>query len=134
MASQEIFQGERPWTALGNFLNYWYSYAADRRAELVREPVQEPEQSTPEQHQWAVFCAASVEYLCSIYGLSCPDWVDAYAALPEPYYSGLGSSRPHVQARLKREAPEAFARRNIYCSPHAFANKYELAARQCVPA
>jgi hypothetical protein len=134
MTGQEIFRGERPWTALGDFLNYWHSYAVERRAELVEEPVEEPENVTPEMHQWAVFCAASVEYLCFTYGIPCPDWVDAYTALPDPCYTGLGSSRPQVQERLRREAPEAFARRNIYCSPHAFANKYELAARQCVPA
>jgi hypothetical protein len=133
MTCQEIFQGERPWTALGDFLNYWYSYAIDRRAELVQEPVQEPENVTPELHQWAVFCAASVEYLCFTYNIPCPEWVDAYAALPEPYFTGLGSTRPHVQDRLRREAPEPFAKRNIYCSPRVFANKYEL-ARQTVPA
>jgi hypothetical protein len=130
MTSQEIFRGERPWTALGDFLNYWYSYAIDRRAELVKEPVQEPENVTPELHQWAVFCAASVEYLCFAYGVPCPEWVQAYSALPEPCFTGLGSSKPHIQARLKLEAPEPFAKRNIYCSPRVFANKYELAEQR----
>jgi hypothetical protein len=30
-AFQEICAGEREWTALGNFMNYWYSYAKDGR-------------------------------------------------------------------------------------------------------
>lgn len=125
MTSQEIFQGERPWTALGDFLNYWFCYAIDRRADLIEEPVEEPENVTTEHHQWAVFCAAAVEYLCAQYGIPCPEWVQRFAALPEPYFTGLGSSKPHIQARLRQEAPEAFAKRNIFCSPRAFANKYE---------
>ncbi len=32
---QEICQGERPWTALGNFMNDWFDYAKDRRAQLL---------------------------------------------------------------------------------------------------
>ncbi len=133
MTSQEIFQGTRPWTALGDFLNYWYSYATDRRLELVKEPVQEPENATPELHEWAVFCAASVEYLCSHYNVPCPEWVKGYTALPEPLFKGLGASKPHIQDRLKQEAPEPFARRNIYCSPRVFANKYEMVGQR-VPA
>ena len=133
MTSQEIFQGERPWTALGDFLNYWYSYTVDRRADLVKESVQEPENVTPELHQWAVFCAASVEYLCFAYSIPCPEWVQAYPALPEPCFTGLGSTKPHIQARLKQESPAPFAKRNIYCSPRVFANKYELAETR-VPA
>jgi hypothetical protein len=127
MTSQEIFQGERPWNALGDFLNYWFGYATDRRAELVNEPVLEPENVTPELHKWAVFCAASVEYLCYRYNIPCPAWAQTYPALPEPWFKGLGAQKPHIQERLKEETPEPFARRNIYCSPRMFANKYELA-------
>jgi len=29
-AYQEICQGEEPWVALGNFMNYWFDYAKDR--------------------------------------------------------------------------------------------------------
>lgn len=130
MTYQEIFKGERPWNALGDFLNYWFSYATDRRIDLVREAIQEPENVTQELHQWAVFCAASVEYLCYKYGVDCPAWVQAYSALPEPWFRGLGASKPHVQDRLKQETPEPFARRNIYCSSRAFANKYELAEQR----
>ena len=130
MTYQEIFQGERPWNALGDFLNYWFGYATDRREDLVNEPIQEPENVPMELHQWAVFCAASVEYLCHKYGIPCPDWVQRYHALPDPWFRGLGASKPHVQARLRQETPEPFAKRNIYCSPRVFANKYELAEQR----
>ena len=51
---QLITQGERPWNALGDFLNYWFGYAADRRAELVREPIQEPVEASADLHRWGL--------------------------------------------------------------------------------
>ena len=127
---QLITQGERPWNALGDFLNYWFGYATDRRAELVREPIQEPEEVTADLHRWAVFCAASVEYLCERYGLPCPAWalMSTYT-LTDPWFTGLGAEKPQIQARLRRETPTPFARRNIFCGNRIFANKYELAER-----
>jgi hypothetical protein len=47
----QIVQGERPWTALGDFLNYWYTYATDRREEPIREPLTPPDDVTPELRQ-----------------------------------------------------------------------------------
>jgi hypothetical protein len=127
---QQIVQGERPWNALGDFMNYWFSYALDRREELVKEPIQEPAEATAYQHQWAAFCAASVDYLCQTYGVICPDWVhDPCYFLVAPWFEGLGAQKPHVRERLLHEAPEEFAKRNIYCSSRVFANKYELAAQ-----
>ena len=127
---QLIVQGERPWNALGDFLNYWFGYATDRRAELVREPIQEPAEVTADLHQWAAFCAASVEYLCERYNIPCPAWVlqPAYT-LSDPWFTGLGADKPQIQARLKQETPAPFARRNIFCGNRVFANKYELAER-----
>ena len=131
MTYQEIIRGERPWNALGDFLNYWFAYAVDRRAELVKNSIQEPADPAPEAHRWAAFCAATVEYLCEKYHIPCPDWVQAPSyILQEKWFKGLGAQKPHVQARLIAESPEPFARRNIYCSPRAFANKYET-AEQC---
>jgi hypothetical protein len=129
MTYQQMVQGERPWTALGDFLNYWHAYAADRRSELVHDPLQEPVEVTPELHRWAAFCAASVEFLCQTDAIPCPQWIDDPTyILPESWFTGLGATKPHVQERLKQEAPEPFTRRNIYCSPRAFANKYAAAA------
>ncbi|HTK09807.1 MAG TPA: hypothetical protein VL485_21725 [Ktedonobacteraceae bacterium] len=129
MTYHAIAQGERPWTALGDFMNYWFCYSTTQRAELIEEPLQEPVELTPELHQWAAFCAASVEYLCERYAITCPDWVSAPSyILEEPWFKGLGAHKPNVQTRLRQETPECFARRNIYCGNRIFANKYELAA------
>jgi hypothetical protein len=128
MSYTEIVQGVRPWNALGDFLNYWLDYTADRREEMIREPLNEPTEATTEQHRWAAYCTATVEYLCERYGVPCPLWISDNAyVLAEPWFTGLGASKPHVQARLLQEAPEAFRKRNVYCSPRAFANKYEVA-------
>lgn len=126
----QIVQGERPWTALGDFLNYWYSYATARRKALIQEPLKQPDDMTPELRQWAAFCAASVEYLCERDHIPCPEWVnDPAYSLTEAWFTGLGASKPHVQARLLEESLPAFRRRNVFCSPHAFSTKYDVATR-----
>jgi hypothetical protein len=126
---REICDGEDPWIPLGNFMNDYFGNAPEMREELVKDPIQEPEDATSDQHRWAVFCAASVEYLCQKYGVSCPDWVHSPEyTLTEPWYYSLGAHKPHIRERLTRETPEPFTRRNIYCGSRIFANKYELAA------
>ena len=128
MTYQEIVQGERPWNALGDFMNYWFSYATEQREALVQEPLQVPSEVTDEQHQWAAFCAASVEYLCDRYEVDCPAWTQNPSyTLAEPWYKGIGAHKPQVQLRLKQETPEMFTRRNIFCGTRMFANKYEMA-------
>lgn len=128
---QEIYQGEQPWVALGNFMNDWFDYARDQRAELVSTPLSLPEHPTEEQHRWAVFCAASVDYLCERAQLPCPSWVHdpLYAPLAEPWFDAPMAHKPSVQAFLRESTPEPFAQRNIYCGNRVFANKYELAER-----
>jgi hypothetical protein len=131
MAYQDIVQGERPWNALGNFLNSWLDYADDHREALVQDALEMPPMLTEEQQRWASFCAASVEYLCTHYQISCPDWVHNPAyILADPWFKGLGAHKPAIQARLRQETPEPFTRRNIYCGKRVFANKYELAAQR----
>jgi hypothetical protein len=131
MVYQDIVQGERPWNALGNFLNSWLDYANDQREALVQDALEMPSTLTEEQQRWASFCAAAVEYLCEHYHIPCPDWVHNPAyILAEPWFKGLGAHKPEIQARLRQETPETFIRRNIYCGKRAFANKYELAAQQ----
>jgi hypothetical protein len=128
---REILAGEDPWIALGNFMNDFFGNYPDRRTELVREPLQVPTYVTPEEHRWTVFCAATVEHLCQKYELACPAWVHNPAySLAEPWYYAMGAHKPHVRARLERETPEPFARRNIYCGNRMFVNKYELAAER----
>jgi len=126
---QQIVQGERPWTALGDFLNYWHCYASDQRALLIQDPLVLSHTITPNQLQWAAFCAASVEYLCARYDIPCPDWTNNPAYfLADAWFTGLGASKPHVQARLREETLPPFSRRNIFCSPRAFSTKYDIAS------
>jgi hypothetical protein len=124
---QEICQGEQPWIALGNFMNDWFDYAKDRRAELVVDPVVLPESPSSELFRWAVFCAASVEWFCKRYEVACPDWVynSAYC-LTEPWFYALQPDKPAVREWLLLQTPEPFTRRNVYCGNRMFANKYEF--------
>jgi hypothetical protein len=125
---QEISQGERPWTALGNFMNDWFDYAKDQRVRLVAEPINQPISSSVDMMRWAAFCAASVEWLCDRYQIACPEWVynTAYT-LSEPWFDSPGAHKPEVRLRLIQETPEPFTRRNIYCGNRMFANKWEAA-------
>ncbi len=125
---QDICQGEQPWIALGNFMNEWFDYAKDRRAELVATPLSLAEVPNQQQLRWAAFCAASVEYLCTRYSVLCPAWVylPVYT-LPEPWFDAPMAHKPEVRTYLIEQTPEPFTRRNIYCGNRMFANKYELA-------
>ncbi|GHO62296.1 hypothetical protein KSC_011880 [Ktedonobacter sp. SOSP1-52] len=127
---QEICAGEGPWIALGNFMNDFFGNFTEQRSELVQDPIQLPANATPEQWRWAVFCAASVEYLCQQYALACPSWAlnPAYT-LDEPWYYAPGAHKESVRERLRQRTPAEFTRRNIYCGNRMFANKYELAAQ-----
>ena len=127
---QEICAGEGPWIALGNFMNDFFGNFTKQRLELVQDPIQLPTDANSEQWRWAVFCAASVEYLCQQYALPCPTWAlnPAYM-LDEPWYYALGAHKESVRERLRQRTPAEFTRRNIYCGNRMFANKYELAAQ-----
>lgn len=126
---QDICQGEQPWVALGNFMNAWFDYARDRRMELVATPISLPEHPTEELLRWAVFCAASVDYLCTRAALPCPSWVrdSRFAPLPEPWFHAPMAQKLSVRAYLLESTPEPFRRRNIYCGHRVFATKYDLA-------
>jgi hypothetical protein len=87
VAFEQICAGERDWTALGNFMNYWYDYAKDRREALVADPLPLYDERSLHQHRWAVFCAASVEWFCNKYCVPCPEWVhDPKYILSEPWF------------------------------------------------
>lgn len=131
MAFQEICQGEAPWIALGNFMNDWFADAKNRRAQLVADPISLPALPRSELLRWAAFCAASVEWLCDTYGVSCPAWVeDPRYVLSEPWVDSPGAHKPHIRERLVQQTPEPFSRRNIYCGNRMFHNKYEFAEQQ----
>ena len=95
VAYEEICQGEDPWIALGNFMNHWFDYSKDRREQLVADPISLPETPTSNSFRWAVFCAASVEWLCERYGVSCPSWVyNSSYRLSEPWFNSPGAHKP----------------------------------------
>ena len=123
LAFQKICEGQGPWIALGNFLNWWFEDAKDRRFELVAEPLSEAPENE-EYRRWAAYCAASVEHLCEKYSVPCPAWAhDPKYILAEPWYY-------HPQERLREwliaSTPEEFSRRNIYSGDRMFDNKWEL--------
>ena len=125
---KEIVQGERPWTALGNFMNDWFEYAKDKRPQLVADPIVLPEIVSNDAYYWATFCVASVEWFCDRYNIECPLWVhSASYSLSTPQFDFPCEYKPEVRARLIQETPEQFSRRNIYCGNRMFANKYEFA-------
>jgi hypothetical protein len=125
-AYTQICTEEDPWTALGNFTNAWYGYAKHIRADLVNEPLTKPAQETEYTHQWAAFCAASVEFLCDRYTIPCPDWaLDSYYILETPWWR-TQQHNPAMRKRLLQITPPPFARRNIFCSNRLFQNKYEM--------
>jgi hypothetical protein len=123
-AYTEICRGEDPWIALGDFMNDWFDYAKDRRERLVADPLVVPDVLSDDKQHWAVFCAASIEWLCQQYGVACPAWVFApvyYLSDPWFYYP-----QAKLRERLIQQTPEPFTRRNIYCGNRMFLNKYEL--------
>jgi hypothetical protein len=126
---QEICAGERPWTALGNFMNDFFGNFPDRRQDLINDPLLLPATPAPEQQRWAAFCAAAVDYLCEQHGMACPEWVQQQVyILAEPWFQSEAALHvPRIAERYRQSTPSAFARRNIFCGDRVFNNKYEPA-------
>jgi hypothetical protein len=127
----EILAGEEnAWLPLGKMMHQFFGAYKHLRAELVADPLLVPEDVPPEQFRWAVFCAASVEYLCQKYDLPVPAWSrDDRYQLDEPWYYDLAGDLPEVQEELRQETPEEFARRNVFCGDNPYRNKYEYQGR-----
>lgn len=127
---EQICTGEEPWIPLGNFMHQFFGQYKHRREELVRDPIEVPEQVSTELFRWAVFCAASVEYLCKTYDLSVPSWsLDDRYRLEEPWYYAIGADLPQVQEKLRQTTPEEFSQRNVFCGDRTYRNKYEHTGR-----
>ncbi|MBA2284430.1 MAG: hypothetical protein H0W02_03005 [Ktedonobacteraceae bacterium] len=125
-AYHEISTGEDPWTALGNFTNAWYGYAKHIRSDLVREALAKPEQETEHLHHWGAFCAASVEFLCNLSGVPCPEWPhDLHYILPLPWYGDIRLADTAVLQHRIQTSPVPFAKRNVFCGNRLYQNKYE---------
>lgn len=128
---EQICAGEEPWLPLGNFMHQFFGQYKLRRADLLCDPIVVSEHATDQQWQWAVFCAASVEYLSRKYDLSCPSWaLHPRYALDEPWYYAIGAEQTRVQEKLRQTTPEEFTKRNIFCGDRTFSNKYEHEGRQ----
>lgn len=126
-AYKQICAGEDPWTSLGNFTNAWYDYAKDIRADLVSEPLAELESITEHTLRWGAFCAASVEFLCGRYGVTCPNWVhNSRYILATPWWHTSHLHSTFIRERLMRDTPKPFAQRNIFCGNRLYQNKYEM--------
>jgi hypothetical protein len=126
-AYQQICAGADPWTGLGSFSHAWYGYARHMRFELVKEPLDRPGVETEHTRRWGAFCAASVEFLCKRYHISCPDWIyDPSYVLEAPWWYTLRADDPAIREQTRRVTPAPFARRNIFCSNRIFENKYEM--------
>ncbi len=119
---EEMCSGQEPWIPLGKFMNHWYGDHPDERERLINDPL--PENYPQELHQWAVFCAASVEWFSHTYNVSCPEWVhDPRFQLAEPWLF-----HEYDREKLLQTTPPEFARRNVFCGANIYANKWELVA------
>ena len=131
LSFMEICAGEAPWIPLGKFMHQFFGSLSHLRPQLMEESIEIPDNCTTEQFRWAVFCAASVEYLCQKYNLACPEWaLSPRYSLEAPWYYALGADLPRVQEKLRQTTPAPFAKRNIFCGDRVFNNKYEYEGRQ----
>ena len=130
-AFAQICAGEDPWIPLGKMMHQFFGVYRMFRAELVCDPIEVPADIAADLFRWAVFCAASVEYLCHVYTLECPTWAmeDRYH-LSEPWYYHLAADLDEVQQELRETTPEEFARRNVYVGAGPYRNKYEKKRRR----
>jgi hypothetical protein len=129
-AYQDVKNGDDPWVAIGDFSHDWYGNYPEtaQRIALVAEPVVIPIVASVELRQWAAFCAASVEYLCQEAAIAVPSWIynSCYTlSIEEAFYTSPLAYKLRVRERLEQEAPEAFRKRNVFCSERIYANKYE---------
>ena len=122
----DICAGEDPWIPLGKMMHQFFGAYRMFREVLVRDPIELPADVSANLFQWAVFCAASVEYLCHTYALECPAWAmqDRYH-LVEPWYYHLAADLEEVRQELRATTPDEFARRNVYIGADPYRNKYE---------
>lgn len=117
-----ICSNENPWIAIGNFLNDWWYYASDYRANLIERGL--PLHCDRKTQRWAAFCAAMVEALCLHCNVPCPEWAyEKRFILSQPwfYYQDSGS-----RARLLATAPTAFKKRNVYVTNRVLSGKWDL--------
>ena len=125
MAYDDLATGKEDFrVAVGNFMNAFFLYAVDARQELLDTPIEMPEHPTEEQRGWAAFCAGAADYLAERYHLQCPNWAhEPTYHLSEPWYV-IPNATPAMRKHLHTTVPDAFRRRNVFCSDHVFSNAH----------
>lgn len=126
-AYQQLASGEEGFrVAIGDFMDEFFLYCTDDddRQELLNQSIELPLNPTWEQRGWAAFCAGAAEYLAERYGLQCPAWaLDAAYQMPEPWYI-LSDATPAMRTNFQETAPQAFRKRNVFCSNRVFSNPH----------
>jgi hypothetical protein len=127
VAYQQLASGEENFrVAIGDFMDEFFLYCThdDERQELLSDPIQVPEEPTREQQGWAAFCAGATEYLANRYDLHCPAWVfDPSYHMDEPWFIHPEATSA-MRASFQETAPEAFKKRNVFCSNRIFSNPH----------
>ena len=124
-AYEQLYAGEEFRIALGNFMNEFFLYNTHNRQALLDAPLVMPEAPTEDHLHWAAFCAGAAEYLAKRYRLQCPQWAyDPSYVLSSPWYMTGPFDNPVMRASLKKDAPEPWQRRNVFCSPNIFTNHH----------
>ena len=125
MAYDDLASGKEEFrVAVGNFMNAFFLYAVDDRQELLDPSIQIPENPTKEQLGWAAFCAGAAEYLAERYNLHCPTWVhDPVYCLSDAWYI-IPNANHALRTHFQETSPDAFRRRNVFCSDHVFSNAH----------
>ncbi len=63
------------------------------------------------------FVASTVGYLCQVYSLSAPSWINQKCRImPHPWFA---AKSPNMKAILLQESPAAFRVRNLFVSANA---------------
>jgi hypothetical protein len=125
-AYQMMENGTNEWVALGIFSHDWFGNHRTRRIELITEPIVIHGPASLHHWRWAVFCVASITYLCKQAEIPAPAWTqDPRYILHDPWFMGANAEKLWRRAELLIESPPEFQERNIFCSSRIWANKYE---------
>ena len=109
---EAVLRGETsPLIALGDFLDDWNRFPdLHERERMIGEPISDS--ASPEQHRWASFFAATVEYLTVRNGMKTPSWaMQECWVLPEPWFLLPGWK---MRAWLLVATPPPWKRRRIF--------------------